>query len=230
MSRVLIATPQPEELDPMLETWQQFGHPATRRRVGELQCHEVPSLNLIAAVAGHGKAQFAVQTQHLVDRMDDARCLVCLGAAGSLVEEAERGDLVVGSSTVEHDYRLRFVEADLPEHTASEAMVRQMRGVARSRSFPFDVHVGRIASGDEDVIDPERASEIRAATGALCVAWEGAGGARVADFNGLDFLEIRGVTDAADAGAPLSFGENVSRAMTNAARLLLRWRGERRER
>lgn len=99
----------------------------------------------------------------------------------------------------------------------------------RHRPFSFDVHFGRIASGDEDVIDPDRALEIREATGALCAAWEGAGGARVADFSGLAFLEIRGVTDAADAEAPASFHENVPRAMRNVARLLLRRRAERRE-
>lgn len=229
MARFLIATPQTDELEPVLETWQQFGHPSTRRRVGDLRCHAVPSLDLLAAVAGHGKAQFALQTQYLVDQMDQVGGLVCVGAAGSLTEEVGRGDLVVGRVTVEHDYKLRFVEADPPEHLASEALVRQMRGVVRDRSFPFNVHYGRIASGDEDVIDPDRAVEIREETGALCAAWEGSGGARVADFNGLDFLEVRGVTDNADAGAAASFHENVTRVMRNAARLLMRWRTDRRE-
>lgn len=205
MPRVLVVTPQTDELDPMLERWQQVGHPSTRRRVGDLWCHAVPSLDLLTAVAGHGKAQFALQAQYIVDRMDDVRCLVCLGASGSLAEEVEPGDLVVGTSTVEHDYRLRFVESDPPEHAASGDLVHQMRAVVGDRSFPFDVRFGPIASGDEDVVDAGRALEIREATGALCAAWEGAGGARVANFNGLDFLEIRGVTDDAGAGAPASY-------------------------
>lgn len=224
MAAVLLATPQTDELEPVLETWQKLGHPSIRRRVGDLQCRAVPSLDLLAAVAGHGKAQFALQTQYLVDRVAPVRCVVCVGAAGSLAEEVGPGELVVGTATVEHDYKLRFFEADPPEHPASEALVRQVRGVVRDRSFPFDVHFGCIASGDEDVVDGDRARELREATGALCVAWEGSGGARVADFNGLDFLEVRGVTDTADAEAAASFHENVRRVMRSAARLLAGWR------
>lgn len=224
MDRLLIATPQADELEPMLEAWKRLGHPSDCRSLGKLQCHAVPSLNLLAAVAGHGKAQFALQTQYLVDRVDRVRCLVCAGAAGSLTDGVEPGDLVVGTSTVEHDYKLRFVQADRPEHPASEALLRQMRGVVGEGPVPFDVHFGRIASGDEDVIDKDRALELREATDALCVAWEGSGGARVADFNRLDFVEVRGITDSADDDAPSSFHQNVPGVMRNAARLLLRWR------
>lgn len=227
MGHVLIAIPQRDELVPMLEAWNRLGHPSECRSLGELRCHAVPSLDLLAAVAGHGKAQFALQTQYLVDRMERVRCLVCVGAAGSLRAEVEPGDLVVGTSTVEHDYKLRFVEADPPEHAASETLRRQMRGVVREGSFPFDVHFGRIASGDEDVVDADRALELREATDALCVAWEGSGGARVADFNRLEFVEVRGVTDAADGDAPSSFHENVAGVMSNVARLLVRWRTDR---
>lgn len=219
-ARVLVATPQRDELDPVLQAWQKLGHPSTRRRVGDLWCHAVPSLDIVAAVAGHGKAQFAVQAQYLVDRLDHLRSLVCAGAAGALAEEVGHGDLVVGTVTVEHDYRLRFVEGDPPEHAASGALVRQMHGAVRERPFPFDVHFGRVASGDEDVVDEDRARQLREDTGALCVAWEGSGGARVADFNGLDFLEVRGVTDAADAEAAASFHEHVTRVMRSVARLL----------
>lgn len=229
MARVLIASPQADELEPMLEAWERLGHSSEGRGLGRLQCHAFPSLNVLAAVAGHGKAQFALQTQYLVDRIDRVRCLVCVGAAGSLSEEVEPGDLVVGTSTVEHDYKLRFVEADPPEYAASEELLRQMRGVVRERSFPFDVHFCRIASGDEDIIDADRALELSEATDALCAAWEGIAGARVADFNRLEFLEVRGVTDAADADAPSSFRENLPVVMKNAARLLLRWRTDRRE-
>lgn len=77
---------------------------------------------------------------------------------------------------------------------------------------------------DEDVVDADRALELREATDALCVAWELSGGARVADFNGLDFVELRGVTDFADGDAPTSFYEDGAGVMRNVARLLLHWR------
>lgn len=224
MAITLIAVPQRDELDALLGAWDDLGHPASARRVGDLRCHAIPSLGLLAAVGGHGKAQFAVQTQHLVDRAADVRSLVCAGAAGGLAEGVSCGDVVVATTTVEHDYRLRFVEADLPEHPACAALVERMRGVVRDLSPDFGVHFGRIASGDEDVVGPDRASELERTTGALCAAWEGSGGARVADFNGLDFLEVRGVTDGAGAQAAASFHENLPGVMANVARLLRGWR------
>lgn len=130
---------------------------------------------------------------------------------------------------MEHDCRLRFVEADPPEHAASDALLRQMRDVVRGGSLPFTVHFGRIPSGDEDVVESARAVDICDATGALCAAWEGNGGARVADFDRLDFLEVRGVTDVADADSPVSFRENLAHAMRGAALLLSSWRVERGE-
>ena len=82
---------------------------------------------------------------------------------------------------------------------------------------------GTIASGDEDVIDPIRARELQAETGAACVAWEGAGAARAARFNGLRFLELRAITDAADHAAASDFEANLARSMPNLGHLLLCW-------
>ena len=63
-----------------------------------------------------------------------------------------------------------------------------------------------------------------AATQALCVAWEGSGGARAARFSGVGFVEVRVITDAADEEAAGSFHENLGRALPNIGDLLVAWR------
>jgi adenosylhomocysteine nucleosidase len=88
---------------------------------------------------------------------------------------------------------------------------------------------GAIASGDEDIIDPTRALELRGATGALCVAWEGAGAARAASFSGLPFLEVRAITDGADHTAAADFEANLERSMPNLAQILVTWSLTRRQ-
>jgi nucleoside phosphorylase len=55
-----------------------------------------------------------------------------------------------------------------------------------------------IASGDEDIVTIERAAELHTQTGAVAVAWEGAGVARACLFSQIPYLEIRGITDTAD--------------------------------
>jgi adenosylhomocysteine nucleosidase len=181
---------------------------------------ELPSLHAVASLGGHGKAQFALQTQYLVDRLGGLTTLLCVGAAGSLCETLRLGDVVVGTTSVEHDYQLRFQRAPLPCHPANAALAASFREFAAARELDFGVHIGAIASGDEDVVDQVRAAELRTLTGALCVAWEGSGAARVAAFNALRFLELRVITDGADAAAALSFRENCARVMPNAADLI----------
>jgi adenosylhomocysteine nucleosidase len=223
MKSVLIATPQTRELEPLLSAFTVRGHAPNLIRLGRIECFEIPTLRAMVAVGGHGKTQFAVQTQYMVDR-GDFDALLCVGAAGSLVPSCTLGDVVVGTSTLEHDYKIRFVPADLPRHEAHEKLVADFREVAVTGRLTFSTHFGPIASGDEDVVEPVRAAELRQATGALCVAWEGSGGARVAAFNGLAFLEIRCITDGADSEAFASFRANCEKALPNVAELLMLWR------
>lgn len=72
-------------------------------------------------------------------------------------------------------------------------------------------------------VSSARARAIREHTGAVCVAWEGSGAARAALFTGIGFLEIRGITDAADKEAPQRFEVNLPIAMTNITELLMNW-------
>jgi adenosylhomocysteine nucleosidase len=127
--------------------------------------------------------------------------------------------VVIATETVEHDYRLLFATRPLPRFAGdpeSLAVLRQAAAGVSGFRVAFDV----IASGDEDVVSAARAAEIRAQTGAVCVAWEGTGAARAAAFNGLRSLEIRGLTDAADKEAAQYFANNLPIAIGNVFRLL----------
>src|SRR5688572_9425909 len=104
--------------------------------------------------------------------------LLCVGAAGSLAGAVQIGDVVVADVTIEHDCKRRFSPKPLPRFDADSMLVQQLGRATDQSDWPFQVHVGAIASGDEDIVDSARAAEVQAATGALCVAWEGSGGAR----------------------------------------------------
>lgn len=224
MRHILIAVPQANELRPLLDTFESLGHPSISRRIGAMVCFDIESLAMVAAICGHGKTQFAIQSQYLIDRSEEFRALLCVGAAGSLTPDCRFGDVVVGTRTVEHDYKVRFVRADTPCHDADPGLLHEFRKVAETDSFRFSTHFGAVASGDEDIVDRSRAQELREATDALCVAWEGSGGARAAAFNGLGFLEIRCITDRADHEAAASFHANCEKVIPNVADLLIRWR------
>lgn len=174
----------------------------------------------VLAEGGHGKVQFAIKAQQLIHHFPDLDMLVCAGAAGSLDPLAQLCDVVVGTQTIEHDYKEGFENAKKPSVAGSPELLAK----AQSLTFPdFKIHFGKIASGDEDVMSEVRAEEIKRVTeGAIAVAWEGIGGAKVSQHNGLSFLEIRAITDNARHDAGESFKLNIKRSMESLSKVLSR--------
>jgi adenosylhomocysteine nucleosidase len=217
--RILVLTPLVEEWSILVKACQTR-HSTEILRDLKMPCAYVPQWRLALAHGGHGKTQMAVQAQYLIDRFRGGSLVVCAGAAGSLDPGLSVGDVVIATETVEHDYRLLFATRPLPRFAGdpeSLALLRQAAAGVSGFRVAFDV----IASGDEDVVSAARAAEIRAQTGAVCVAWEGSGAARAAAFNELRSLEIRGLTDAADKEAAQHFADNLPIAIGNVFRLLM---------
>jgi adenosylhomocysteine nucleosidase len=218
---LLIVTPQQVEVDALRAVFHQLGHQCNPIKVGRLRAWRIPEIGLALAVGGHGKAQFALQAQHLLDRLANTEALICVGGAGGIDSRLRVGDIVVGTATVEHDYRIRFIESSLPVHSADANLVARLKLAAESAGMANSVWFDRIASGDEDIVDVNRAAELREATGAVCVAWEGSGGARAAAFNGVPFVGIRGITDAANETAHGDYHQNLQLVMPRIVKLLL---------
>ena len=215
-------TPTPEELNGFWQSCARRGFQTENSRAGRLPIVRLPELGITVGPGGIGKAQFAVQTQYLLDTGADWDLVICAGTAGGLVDELSIGDVVVATLTMEHDYNNKFSARPKPSFEAAQDIIADLRRVCCS-SNSFKVHFGTVASGDEDVIDPNRRRMLYAATGALVVAWEGAGGARACAFSNTPFIEIRGVTDAANQQAPSDFETNLEVAMNNVATLVTSW-------
>jgi adenosylhomocysteine nucleosidase len=218
----LIVTPLQEELDLLLRSFSRRGVAAESADTDRLPLTRLPALNITLARGGVGKAQFAVQTQHLLDVGGAWDLVLCAGAAGAIGEGVTIGDVVVGTVTVEHDYNNKFSTQPSPRFDGSPDAIAGLCAVG-SLLDAYSVHFGPIASGDEDVVDADRGRVLHLTTGALAVAWEGAGGARACRFSGVPFVEIRGVTDAADRHAPSDFETNLEVAMHNVATLITLW-------
>ena len=64
---VLAVTPIPEEYEAFTKALADFGHAGVCRGVGKLTATAFDDGKIIVAQGGLGKAQFGVQTQHLID-------------------------------------------------------------------------------------------------------------------------------------------------------------------
>lgn len=216
--RTLILTPLAAEQAILLEVLGQQ-HPIEEICGLRIPCSYIATWQALIAIGGHGKAQFAAQTQYLIDQFPSAELVVCAGTAGSLHPDLGVGDVVVGVDTVEHDYQLRFASRPFPRFPAHTPSLQRLRGAVEALPG-VRVAFGTIASGDEDVVSTQRAVAIRAQTDALCVAWEGSGGARAAAFSGVGSLEVRAITDSANKAAPSDFAAHLPVAMSMLAQVL----------
>lgn len=200
----------------------EHGYQTENSVAGRLPVVRLPGLGITLARGGTGKTQFAVQTQYLLDTCTDRDLVICAGAAGGLIDDLSIGDIVVATKTVEHDYNNRFNKRPIPSFDGAQTAIAGLRRVSLLPNS-FKVHFGTVASGDEDVIGTERRRNLHQSTGALVVAWEGAGGARACAFSSVLFLEIRGVTDTANHNAPSDFEAYLEVALKNIATLITSW-------
>ena len=218
---ILIVTPLREEYDDLYKSLSAYRLKAEPDKIGKLDVHRFPELNVTLARGGHGKTQFGIQTQYLLDHTP-FDLVICAGAAGALAPKVKIGDLIVATSTVEHDFNNKFVPRPKPRFKGNAKSIKQLRAL-KMPDAKFNVHFGIMAGGDEDVIDIKRGAELHKAHTALAVAWEGVGGARACAFSEVPYLELRGVTDTADHAAPVVFDLNLKVVMKNMAYLLVQW-------
>ncbi len=217
----LLLTPLIDEFTPLLEAFHAMGYHSISRNTGNLLIYEIKNLKLLLAQGGHGKTQFGVQTQHLLDIVPNISLVICAGAAGGIAHSVNIGDIVIATSTIEHDYNLKFAKRPFPDFIGSSIHIQKIQSLTSTYANGYKIHFGKVASGDEDVIERARAQELHTLTNALAVAWEGAGGARATRFMGIPYLEIRGLTDVADNKAPIIFDENLKVIMPRIASVVV---------
>ena len=111
--RILILCPLAREWSFLVNTFEASLH-VERLHDLKIEAGYIPGWCALVAPGGHGKTQFAVRAQYLIGRFSSAELVICAGAAGSLAPDLSVGDVVVGTETVEHDYRLLFGTRPLP--------------------------------------------------------------------------------------------------------------------
>ena len=218
---ILIVTPLQEEHDDLHSSLSSHGLTSHNGKLGRLDVYRFPELNVTLAQGGHGKTQFGVQTQHLLDHAQ-FDLVICAGAAGALAPEVAVGDIIIATHTLEHDFNNKFSQRPKPSFAGDRKSIEQIKAL-QLKDADFKIHFGIMAGGDEDVIDVLRGAELRQITNALAVAWEGVGGARASAFSNVPYVEIRGATDTANHEAPVVFDTNLKIVMKNIAHLLTPW-------
>jgi adenosylhomocysteine nucleosidase len=176
--------PRSESVGPRLSIWEGGG--------------------LVVVVAGVGKVAAAIAAQYVCD-VFKPRCLVAIGIAGGLDDDARPGQLIIGTGAVQHDMDSRpLTDArgvipglDLAIIAANPAVAEKLLIAARLESK--HARPGLILTGDQIVTSRAvRDALAREFPDGACVDMETAAVAQVAAQNGVPWSALRVTSDSAD--------------------------------
>jgi adenosylhomocysteine nucleosidase len=161
----------------------------------------------VVVLGGVGKVAAALAAQFIQD-VFKPRCLVAIGLAGAIRDDAARGQVVVATGAVQHDMdgrpltptrgvipglNLSVLSADAP--LAEKLLVAAKRSVENPRI----VRPGLVLTGDQIVASRAvRDALLRDFPDGVCVDMETAAIAQVAHQNGLPWGAVRVTSDSAD--------------------------------
>lgn len=178
---------------------------------------------MVVLVGGVGKVAAALAAQFACD-VFKPRCLVSMGLAGALREDASRGQVIVATGAVQHDYDARPLapaKGVMPTLNISvfnaESPIAEKLAVSAKRSVenPRIVRSGLVLTGDQIITSRAvRDALTKEFPDGLCVDMETAAIAQVAHLNGLPWGAVRVTSDAADETFNLedviNFGVNTA--------------------
>ncbi len=218
----------PQELGSLIESMNAAGNVQVRV-IGRREYHVGVAFGVpcVATLARVGKVAAATTATALI-HVFGVDAILFTGVAGGVHPDVRVGDIVVGSSLMQHDLDAspifpRFevpllgvsrLDADASLSTAlfeaSQSFLADNHAAleARFSVHPPKVYRGLIVSGDRFVSSHEEVGALRTLLpDALAVEMEGAALAQVCYEHDVAFAVVRTISDTADADAPASFME-----------------------
>ena len=132
------------------------------------------------------------------------RLAINVGAAGSVNNNLDIGDIVVADKLYQYDFDVTPFGRKLGEIEN----IGEYIDVDNDLLKLFDdlnVVIGGIASGDKFIVDINEKNSIRETFNVLCVEMEGASIAQVCMLDKVPFLIIRSITDKLDGSSKIDF-------------------------
>ena len=174
--------------------------------------------DVVLVLARIGKVAAATTATTLINHFN-VDAILLTGVAGGVHPAVKIGDIVVGSSFIQHDMDAsasqRFKKYEIPllgltEIAADEALIAKatnaVNELVKNQTTKPTVHVGLMGAGDQFIASKEKIMELRRELPALlCVEMEGAAAAQVCYEYGKPFVSIRSISDNADDDAGVDF-------------------------
>lgn len=187
---------------------------------------------VVVLKCGIGKVAAAIGAQVLCD-LYHVTALINTGVAGGLHPALAVGDIVLGTTAVQHDfdvtafgyvrgYMCTGEDGQKPTvYTADAGLAERFYAAAAPLLGDSKVIEGPVATGDLFVDSGEIKQRLIAEFGAAAAEMEGGAIAQTATANGVPFLLVRAISDLADHQANVSYEEFEQMAADRSAAILL---------
>lgn len=185
-----------EELDEFLKLVSNI----EEKKIFDLTFYEctLDNKKLVLVESGVGKVNAARTTQVLIDKMN-VDFIFNIGVAGSVSEDVNVLDIVIGKKQVQHDFDITAFDHEkgyIPNVGVYISSDNKLLDIARKIKIDTTIHEGVIASGDIFVTNPEMSRKIFTKFNALAVEMEGASIAQVCYLCNIPYLVIRSISDS----------------------------------
>lgn len=198
-----------EQIGGLLENPGTTDVDGSKYATGRLGSHDA-----VVGISGFGKVAAASTVTTMLDRFG-SQMIVFTGVAGALHTTVQRGDVVLATELLQHDFDAspivpRFVIPSLQVDriAADEALTDRCAEAALAAGAT--VHRGLVISGDQFIDTVFAKANLQSYfPDALAVEMEGAAVAQVCAQRQVPFAVVRAVSDSADEDAAVDFLEFV---------------------
>ncbi|OFI07562.1 5'-methylthioadenosine/S-adenosylhomocysteine nucleosidase [Clostridium acetireducens DSM 10703] len=182
--------------------------------------------DIVAVRCGIGKVNAAVCTQILVDDFNVDK-VINVGVAGGIGDIVYPGDVVIGSSLVQHDMDAsafgdkigQIPRLDTFDFKCDKYLIEKAQNACEQFN-EVNHYVGIIATGDQFIADIHKIKWINKEFDAIACEMEGGSIAQVCYLNNIPFIVIRSISDNANIGAHMDYEKFIPIAVKNSTNII----------
>ena len=191
------------------EILAKLEHPQTETISGmDFVRGAIQGVECVVARCNVGKVNAAICAQTMILRYAPSR-IINSGVAGGIGADVKIGDQIGMVSGI-----------NLVVIPTSSEMNRVLAEAARRCAYQGNVHIGRIASGDQFISSAEKLHWIASTFGAVACEMESGSIAQVCYINGTEYTAVRCISDNADSNAGVDYEQFSTFAAHQTTELL----------
>ena len=159
--------------------------------------------DVVICISLEGKVNSSIATTLMINNFD-IKSIINLGVAGSTNEKVDIFDIVISSSTTQHDYDLSMLGYEKGYvlginniyNECDSTLAMKFNNICKHQNI--NSHIGNVASGDVFVASDYMKDSIKSNFNSLAVDMEAAAINHVCNLNNIKFISIKIISDSGD--------------------------------